>query len=56
MSYKDDIQVHADEIAWGEYGKDFYDLSEKEQDKVYEAAQELYVDRLASQADSMMEQ
>lgn len=55
MSYKDDIQVHADEIAWAEHGKDLYDLTEKERDEVYQKAQEVYVDRLASQADSMME-
>jgi hypothetical protein len=56
MSYKDDIQVHADEIAWAKYGKDFYDLTEEQQDKVYEEAQELYFDYLFSQADSMKEE
>lgn len=53
MGYKDDIQEQADEIAFQKYGKDFYDLSEKQQDEVYEEAQEAYTDNLASQADAM---
>lgn len=53
MDYKEAIQVHADEIAWDKYGKDFYDLSEDEQDKVYEEAQEQYVDHFTSQIDKM---
>lgn len=56
MSYKDDIQEIADEIAWEKYGKEsFYDLTEEQQDKVYEEAQERYVDNYASQIDSIME-
>lgn len=53
MNYKEAIQEYADEIAWKEYGKDFYDLSEKEQDKVYEMAQERYVDDYTSQIDKL---
>jgi len=56
MNYKEAIQLRADEIAWEKYGKEFYDLNENEQDKVYEEAQELVVDDLFSQADSMKDQ
>ena len=44
MSYKDETQEIAHEIAWEEHGKDFYDLTEEEQDKVYARAQEIYTD------------
>lgn len=54
-SYKDDIQERANEIASGKYGKDFYDLTEKQQDKVYEEAQEAQTDHYVSLADSMAE-
>lgn len=53
MNYKDTIQEYADEIAEKEHGKDFYDLSEKEQDKVYKEAQEMYVDDYTSQIDKI---
>lgn len=56
MSYKDDIQEHANEIASQKYDKDFYDLTEKQQDEVYTQAQEQYFDNLYSQADSMAEE
>lgn len=55
MSYKDEIQEQADEIAWRDYGLDFYDLTEKQRDKVYEQAQEAYTDNIMSQADSMID-
>ena len=51
--YKEAIQIHADEIAWNNYDKDFYDLSEELQDKVYAEAEEQYADDFASQIDSM---
>lgn len=55
MSYKDAIQEFADEIAFGKYGKDFYDLTEKQRDEVYEQAMEQYTDNLASQVDAMID-
>lgn len=55
MNYKDAIQQHADEIAWENYGKDFYDLPEALQNKVYTEAQERYTDNFASQIDGMKE-
>lgn len=55
MSYKDEIQEIAFEIAFQKYDKDFYDLTEKQRDKVYEEAQEAYFDNLASQADAMID-
>lgn len=55
MNYKDAIQEYADEIAWESYDKDFYDLPEDKQDKVYEQAQERYIDNFASQIDGMKE-
>jgi len=56
MSYKDEIQQFADELAAEKYDKDFYDLSEKQQDEVYAEAQERYVDHFTSLADSMSEE
>jgi len=55
MNYKDEIQEYADEIASQKYDKDFYDLTEKQQDEVYEEAQERYIDNFTSQIDSMQE-
>lgn len=55
MSYKDEIQEHADEIAWEKYRKDFYDLTEDEQDKVWAEAEERYIDNHLSQIDSMVD-
>jgi len=52
---KEEIQERADEIAGEKYGKAFYELSEKQQDKVYEEAQESWTDHYASLADSMKE-
>ena len=51
--YKEAIQIHADEIARNDYDKDFYDLSEYLQDKVYAEAEEQYADNFVSQIDSM---
>jgi len=55
MSYKEAIQAHADDIAWGQYGKDFYDLPDATQDKIYKQAEQRYIDDYASQIDKMAE-
>lgn len=55
MSYKDEIQEHADDLAYQKYGKDFYDLTEEQQEEIYKEAQEMFNDDFASQADSMKE-
>lgn len=56
MDYKEMIQQFADEIAAEKYDKDFYDLSEAQQEEVYEQAQERCNDHYASLADSMAEE
>lgn len=55
MNYKEEIQERADEIAGEKYDKDFYDLTEEQQDEVYEEAQEALTDHYVSVADSMLE-
>lgn len=56
MDYKEMIQQFADEIASEKYDKDFYDLTEKQKDEVYEEAQERCTDHYVSLADSMAEE
>lgn len=51
--YKEAIQIYADEIARDDYDKEFYDLREELQDKVYAEAEEQYADNFASRIDSM---
>lgn len=49
--YKEAIQLYADEIAWENYEKDFYDLSEELQDKIYTQAKERYADNFFSKGE-----
>jgi len=56
MSYKDEIQERADELAFERYDKDFYDLTEEQRDKVYEYDQNSWTNHYASLADSMAEE
>lgn len=55
MNYKEAIQEYAFEIASIRYGKDVYELTEDEQDKVFQEAQEQYINEHISQADSLEE-
>ena len=55
MNYKEMIQEHADELASQEYDKDFYDLTDEQQDEIYKKAQEMANDDFASQIDAMKE-
>ena len=50
---KDKIQNIADELADEIYGKDFYDLSGRQQSKVYEKAIRKLNDLMADKADMM---
>ena len=50
---KDKIQNIADELAESIYGKDFYDLSGRQQSEIYEKAIVELSDMLADRADMM---
>jgi len=50
---KDKIQSIADELAESMYGKDFYDLSGRQQSEVYEKAIVELNDMMADKADMM---
>ena len=50
---KDKIQQIADELAESMYGKDFYDLSGRQQSEVYEKAIVELNDMMADKADMM---
>ena len=50
---KDKIQEIADELAESMYGKDFYDLSGRQQSEVYEKAIVELNDMMADKADMM---
>ena len=50
---KDKIQSIADEIADEDFGQEFYDLSQKQQDRVYKKAIQRLNDMLADRADMM---
>jgi hypothetical protein len=50
---KDKIQSIADEIADEDFGQAFYDLSEKQQDRVFRKAMQRLNDMLADRADMM---
>ena len=50
---KDRIQSIADEIADEDFGQEFYDLSQKQQDRVYKKAMQRLNDMLADRADMM---
>ncbi len=50
---KDKIQSIADEIADEDFGQEFYDLSQKQQDRVYRKAIQKLNDMLADRADMM---
>ena len=50
---KDKIQQIADELAESKYGKDFFDLSGRQQSEVYEEAIRELNDMMADKADMM---
>ena len=50
---KDKIQSIAEEIANEDFGQEFYDLSNKQQDRVYRKAMQRLTDMLADRADMM---
>ena len=50
---KDKIQKIADELAESKYGKDFYDLSGRQQSEIYEEAIRELNDMMADKADMM---
>ena len=50
---KDKIQMIADQLAESMYGKDFYDLSGRQQSEVYEEAIRELNDMMADKADMM---
>ena len=50
---KDKIQSIAEEIADEDFGQEFYDLSNKQQDRVYRKAMQRLTDMLADRADMM---
>jgi hypothetical protein len=50
---KDKIQSIADEIADEDFGQAFYDLSEKQQNRVFKKAMQRLNDMLADRADMM---
>jgi hypothetical protein len=50
---KGKIQSIAEEIADEDFGQEFYDLSEKQQDRVYRKAMQRLNDMLADRADMM---
>jgi hypothetical protein len=50
---KDKIQSIAEEIADEDFGQEFYDLSDKQQDRVYRKAMQRLTDMLADRADMM---
>ena len=50
---KDKMQSIADEIADEDFGQEFYDLSQKQQDRVYKKAIQRLNDMLADRADMM---
>lgn len=52
---KGEIQEIAEDIAWEEYGCDFYNLSEKLQNEVYGRAMEEWNDRQCDRADRMLD-
>ncbi len=45
--YKYEIQQAAEELAWSRFEKDFYDLSSKRQDELYQEAERNYRERRA---------
>ena len=53
--YKYWITCKADEIAEDEYGKDYYDLTDEEQGKVYQKATASYTDAYSGMMDYYQE-
>lgn len=49
--YKYAIQSRADELAQERYGKDFYDLTDEQQYKLFTEAEESEGDALSARAD-----
>lgn len=46
MDYKYSIQLQAEEIAFRDYGKEFYDLTQDLQTEVYNKAESIVSERL----------
>lgn len=55
LDYKDWIQSKADELALEEYDRDFYELTDEAQDRIYNRAVELYKDYMADRIDMVYE-
>lgn len=53
--YKDWIQERADDLAVEYYNKDYYDLTDEEQQEIYELAEGDYKDAYASYCDYVYE-
>jgi len=53
--YKDEIQILAEKAAEEVYGKDFYELSRDEMDRVFRWAEEDWVEKMAGSADGREE-
>lgn len=51
--YKYAAQVKAEELAEERYGKDYYDLPEDVQCKLYEEGMQAYIDSQVSAADAL---
>lgn len=53
--YKDAIQAIFDELCIDRYDKNYWELPEDVQYKTYLEAQDMYVERMASQADYLLD-
>lgn len=53
--YKDWMQERADEIAYDEYLKDFYDLTKRQQTEVYDQASSDHTDAYSAWCDAIYE-
>ena len=53
--YKYAMQVVAEEIAETEYDKDFYDLPQEIQDKVYNMGVDRFTDKMISKVDALLD-
>ena len=53
--YKYEMQMLAEETAEEVYGKDFYELSQEEQYRVFRGAGEEWVEKMAGSADGREE-
>lgn len=50
---KDKIQERAMDMAYEQYNKDFYDLTEAQQTEIYNKAESLVMDEMVDEADTM---